>query len=146
SWIHPDHPQFAALALPRELDVRAAGVDADGANDRDRRVAQLLVLLVRERHLRRDGDGVARVDAHRVEVFDRADDDDVVRAVAHDLELELVPAAERLLDEDLADRALGEPELALPPQLGVSRREAAAVPAERERGPDDRRRGQTPQL
>ena len=77
------------------------------------RVAQLLVGLVGERHLRRDRDRVARVDAHRVEVLDRADDHDVVRAVAHHLELELVPAADRLLDEHLADRALGEAALDL---------------------------------
>ena len=99
--VHLDHAHVARLAVARELDVRAAGVDADRADDRDRRVAQLLVRLVGERHLRRDGDRVAGVDAHRVEVLDRADDHDVVGAVADDLELELVPAAHRLLDEHL---------------------------------------------
>src|SRR5713101_6728431 len=44
---------------------------------------------------------IARVHAHRVEVLDRADDDDVVLGVAHHLELELLPAGDRLLDEDL---------------------------------------------
>ena len=34
---------------------------------------------VGERLLRRDGDRVAGVDAHRVDVLDRADDHDVVR-------------------------------------------------------------------
>ena len=119
--VHLDHAQLAGLALARELDVRAARVDADRADDRDRRVAQLLVGLVGERHLRRDRDGVAGVDAHRVEVLDRADDHDVVGAVADDLELELVPAAQRLLDEHLADRRLGEAELDLAAELlGVS--------------------------
>ena len=76
--------------------------------------------------------------AHRVEVLDRADDHDVVGAVADDLELELVPAAHRLLDEHLADRALGEPALDL--RCAARSRvvsEAAAVAAERERRPDD---------
>ena len=77
------------------------------------RVAELLVGLVGERHLRRDRDRVAGVHAHRVEVLDRADDHDVVGAVADDLELELVPAAHRLLDEHLADRARREAELDL---------------------------------
>ena len=45
-----------------------------------RGVAHALVLLVGERHRRRDGDRVAGVHAHRIEVLDRADDDDVVRA------------------------------------------------------------------
>ena len=50
---------------------------------------------------------------HRVEVLDRADDDDVVGAVADHLELELVPALDRLLDEDLPDRGLGQAALDL---------------------------------
>ena len=44
------------------------------------------------------------MNAHRVEVLDRADDHDVVGAIADDLQLELVPAPDRLLDEHLADR------------------------------------------
>ena len=137
--VHLDHAHVAGLAAARELDVRAAGVDADRADDRRRRVAQLLVRLVGQRHLRRDRDRVARVDAHRVEVLDRADDHDVVDPVAHDLELELVPAAHRLLDEHLADRRLREAALDLAAQLLLGVGEAAAVTAERERGPHDGR-------
>ena len=48
------------------------------------------------------------MDAHRVDVLDRADDHDVVVAVAHHLELELAPADHRLLDQDLVDRARRE--------------------------------------
>jgi hypothetical protein len=40
----------------------------------------------------RDGDRVAGVHAHRVEVLDGADDDAVVLVVAHDLHLEFLPA------------------------------------------------------
>ena len=119
--VHLDDAELAGLALARELDVGAAGLDADGADHRRGRVAELLVGLVGQRHLRRDGDGVAGVDAHRVEVLDRADDDDVVARVAHDLELELVPADQRLLDEHLADRALAEAALELPSKLLVRR-------------------------
>ena len=134
------------VAVAGELDVRAAGLDADRADDRDRRVAELLVGLVGEGHLRRDGDRVAGVDAHRVEVLDRADDDDVVAPVADHLELELVPALDRLLDEHLADRALAQAELDLGAQLRRGRDEAAAVAAERERGPDDRGHGDAGEL
>jgi hypothetical protein len=84
---------------------------------------------------------VVRVDAHRVEVLDRADDDHVVAAVADHLELELVPALHRFLDQHLADRALAEAELDLGAKLRRGRDEAAAVAAERERGPHDRRYG-----
>ena len=107
--VHLDHPQLAGLAARARTGCSAPPrLDADRADDRDRRVAELLVGVVREGHLRGDGDRVARVDPHRVEVLDRADDDGVVCAVAHQLELELVPAEERLLDEHLADRALGQ--------------------------------------
>ena len=129
--VHLDHAQLPCLAVARELDVRAAGLDPDCPNDRGGRVAKLLVGLVRERHLGRDGDRVAGVHAHRIEVLDRADDDDVVDAVAHDLELELVPAAHGLLDEDLADRGLREAALHLVAQRlrGPRRSRLRARPA-----------------
>ena len=84
--------------------------------------------------------------AHRIEVLDRADDDDVVRAIAHDLELELVPPANRLLDEDLPDRRL--PEAALHVE-GERRRivgEATAVATERECRTNDRGHGDAVEL
>ncbi len=133
--VHLDHADLARLTVAGELDVRAAGLDADRADDGDRGVAELLVGLVGEGQLRRDRDRVAGVDAHRVEVLDRADDDDVVAAVADHLELELVPALDRLLDEHLADRALAQAALDLCAQLRGRRDEAAAVTAEREGGP-----------
>ena len=43
--------------------------------------------------------------AHRIDVLDRADDHAVVGAVAHHLQLVLLPTGDALLDEDLADRA-----------------------------------------
>ena len=43
--------------------------------------------------------------AHGVEVLDRADHDDVVAAVAHELELVLLPPDDRLLEEDLVGGA-----------------------------------------
>src|SRR5207302_7339550 len=91
---------------------------------------------------RRDRDRVPGMDAHRVEVLDRAHDDDVVEPVADDLELELVPPTYRLLVEHLADRRFEEPALHLPLE-GLPRiREAAAVAAECERGPDYGRKRQ----
>ena len=106
-----------------------------------RGVAQLLEGLVGKRHLRGDRDRVARVDAHRVEVLDRADDDDVVAHVAHDLELELVPADQRLLDEHLAHRALLQAALQEPREVVGRPGDAAAVAAEGEgRAQDERER------
>src|SRR5207237_1131156 len=105
------------LHLRPERRVRAGKLLEGEARELDDdvggRIAERVKGLVAERHLRRDRDRVARVHAHRVDVLDRADDDDVVLAVAHDLELELVPAEDGFLDEHLADGALGKPELDL---------------------------------
>ncbi len=140
--VHLDHAQLAGLALTRELDVGAAGLDPDCADHAGGGVAELLEGLVREGHLRRHGDRVAGVDAHRVEVLDRADDHHVVPRVPHHLELELVPADQRLLDQDLAHGALGEGPLELPLELLRRSRDAAAVTPERERGAQDQREGE----
>ncbi len=91
--------------MHRELDVRAAGVHPDLADALDGHVAQKLILRLRERLRRGDGDRVPGVHAHRVEVLDRADHDHVIGRVAHDLVLNLFPADHRLLDEHLVHRA-----------------------------------------
>jgi hypothetical protein len=117
-----DDDKLAALGVDRELHVGAAGVHADLAQTGDRGVAQDLVFLVGQGQRRRHGDRIAGVDAHGVQVLDRADDDAVVRPVAHHLHLEFLPA---LLDHGHVFVAV----------VG----DAAARAAEREGGPDDRR-------
>ena len=142
--VHLDHGDLAVLRVDRELDVGAAGLHPDRPDHLDRLVAELLVERVGQGLGRGDGHRVAGVDAHRVDVLDRADDHDVVVAVAHHLELELAPADHRLLDQHLVDRAGGEPlgdDLA---QLGLGVADTAALAAHRERRPDDRRQGDPP--
>ena len=117
----------SVVGMHRELDVRAAGRDADRARGRERRLAKLLVDGVGQRLLRRDRPRVAGVDAHRVEVLDRADDDGVAARVAHHLELVLLPAGEVLLDEHLADRARVEPCAIAARSSSARARDAAAA-------------------
>ncbi len=102
-----DHP--AGFRMRGELDVRAAGFHADFANHGQRGVAHPLVFLVGQRLRRGHGDRVARVHAHRIEVFDRADDHDVVVGVAHHLHLVLFPADDRFFDQHFADGRGFEP-------------------------------------
>ena len=83
------------------MDVAAAGVDADFADDGDALVAHFLVFAVGEGHGWCDGYGVAGVDAEGVDVFDGADDDDVVGAVAHEFEFVFFPAEDGFFDEDV---------------------------------------------
>ncbi len=137
--IHLDDDHASVVGVDRELHVRSAGVDADLAQHRDRRVAHDLVFLVGQGLRRRNGDRVAGVHAHRVDVFDRADDDAVVLAVAHDLHLELFPAEQRFLDQQLVRRRAGEPALAHFDEFVLVVGDAAAGTAQRERRPDHRR-------
>jgi hypothetical protein len=98
--VHLDDHHPSGLRMHSELDVGAAGVDADLADDAHREVAEVLVLLVGEGLGRRHRDRVAGVDAHGIEVLDAADDHHVVVPVPHHLELVLLPAEDRLLHED----------------------------------------------
>ena len=103
--------------------------------------------MVGQRLLGRDRPRVARVDAHRVEVLDRAHDDAVARGVGHHLELELLPALHRLLDEYLPDRARHEPVPDALDQLVPVGGETAALAAESKRRADhSRARGAVRQL
>jgi hypothetical protein len=92
---------LAISGVQAELDVGAAGIDADLAQAGDRRVAHDLVFFVGQRQRRRHGDAVAGMDAHRIDVFDRADDDAVVLAVADDLHLVFFPAEDGFLNQHL---------------------------------------------
>ena len=137
--VHLDHHLIAGLGIDAELDVGAAGGDADAPDHLEGVVAHPLVLAVGEGLLRRDGDRVAGVDPHGVEVLDRADDDGVVRHVAHHLELELLPAEHRLLDQHPVGGARlegrGDHLLELVAVVG----DAAPLAAEGEAGADDHR-------
>src|SRR5262249_11001917 len=83
--VHLDDDHAAVGGIDGKLHVAAAGIYADLAETGQRAVAHHLILAVGECLRRGDGDGVARVYAHRVEILDGADDDAVVGQVAHDL-------------------------------------------------------------
>src|SRR5712692_1626648 len=83
---------------------------------------------------------VARMHPHRVDVFDRADDDAVVFSVAHDLHLEFLPADHRLLDQQLVRGRGFQSTLADGDEFFAVVGDAAARPAESERRPDDGRK------
>ena len=125
-----------AVGIERELAVAAAD-DVERGDDVQRRAAQHLKLLVRERQRRGDDDAVAGVHADGVEVFHAAHGDDVAGAVAHGLKLDLLPAVDIALDEDLRDRGRVEPRLRDECELLCAVGHAAARTAECERRADD---------
>ena len=91
---------------------------------------------------RRHGDAVAGVHAHGVDVLDGADDDHVVGPVAHDLELELVPAGHRLLEQHLGDGAQSQAVLGHAAQALAVVGDAAAGAAQREGRAHDQRQAE----
>ena len=133
-----DDRVFGRVGRERELDV-AAALDAERPDDGQGRAAQPLVDRVGQGLDRRHDDRIAGVDAQRIDVLHRAHGDARVVGIAHHLVLDLLPADEALLDHDLADRARPEPGADPLPVGGLGLDDAAAGPAEREGGPDDRR-------
>jgi hypothetical protein len=137
--IHLDGDHVAVVGVDGELDVAAAGLDADLADNGDGGVAHALIFLIGQRLRRRHGDRVAGMHAHRIEVLDRANDDDVIGAVAHHLQLELFPTDDGFLDQHFVDGAEIESagdELA---ELLAVVGDAAAGAAEREARPQHAR-------
>src|SRR5208283_1550132 len=101
AWVHFDHHHASGRRIDAELNIRSSGFDADLADHGNRRIAHHLILAIGERLRRGDGDGVSGVHAHGIEVFNRADDDDVVFGVAHHLEFVLFPAEDGFFDQAL---------------------------------------------
>ena len=80
--------------------------------------------------------------AHRVDVLDRAHHDHVVVAVAHQLELEFLPAEDGFLDQHVGARRRGEPVTGHPIDVLGGIRHAGAEAAHRERRPHHHRKAE----
>ena len=137
--VHLDDDDATVLGVDGKLHVGAAAGHADALQDGDGVVAQALELVVVEGLAGGHGDGVAGVDAHGVEVLDGADDDAVAGDVTHDLHLDLLPALDGLLDQDLGLRGQGQALLADAQQVVVVVGDAAAGAAQGEGRADDGR-------
>ena len=135
--VHLDDDHAPVGRIDGELHVGAAGIDADLAQAAQGAVAHHLVFAIGEGLGGGDGDGIAGVHAHGVEVLDGADDDAVVGEIAHHLELEFLPAERALFDEDFVDRAEGEAALQDFDELFLVVGDAAAGAAHGETGAQD---------
>ncbi len=140
--VHFDDHHVAVGGIDAELHVGSACLDANFAHDGNGGVTHALVFNVCQRLNRGNGDGVAGMHAHGIEVFNGADDDDVVVFVAHDLHFHFLPADDALLDHDLGNR--GGRKAALGDSLKVFKivGNAAACAAERKGRAHNEREGQ----
>mmetsp|Transcript_13563 Transcript_13563/g.24040 ORF Transcript_13563/g.24040 Transcript_13563/m.24040 type:complete len:838 (+) Transcript_13563:2027-4540(+) len=134
--VHLDDAVVHGLRVERVLDVALAH-DAEVAHHLHGRLAQHVVLVVRQRLAGRQHDGVPRVHAEGVEVLHVAHGDAVVGRVAHHLVLHLLPPAQVLVDDHLvgAGEGLGHGLAQLLLVLG----EPGAQPAQREGRPHEHR-------
>ena len=101
--IHFNDDHAAILRIDGELHVGAAGIDADFVEAAESGVAHHLILAISESLRGSNSDGIARMDAHGIEVFDGADDDAVAGKITHDLEFKLFPTEDAFFDEDFVD-------------------------------------------
>ena len=92
SRIHFNHDHATVFWIDCELHIRAAGVDSNFTQYRQGGVTHDLILFIRQGLCGRHGNRIARVHAHRVEVFDRTNDDAVIVFIAHHFHLKLFPA------------------------------------------------------
>ena len=136
--VHLDNGVLKAVGIQRQLHVAAAH-DAQMGDDVQRRLAEHLELLVRQRLGGGYHDGVAGMDAHRVKVFHGADGDDVAHAVPHGLKLDLLPAEDGPLHQNLRDGRGIQTGLGDDPQLRLIGCRAAAGAAQRKGRADDHR-------
>ena len=137
--VHFDHDQAAVVRVDGELHVRAAGIDADFTQHRNRGIAHDLIFFVGQRQRRGDGNGITRVHAHRIDVFDGTDDDAVIRTIADHFHLEFFPAQHAFFDQHLIDRRRQHAGRHDALVLFRRIRDAAAGAAQGERWPNHRR-------
>ena len=103
-----DNNDAVGRRVVRELDVRAAD-DADFFDDFMRVIFEPLLQLLANRQHRRGAERVAGVDAHRVDVFDKADGNQFIVRVADDFDFQLFPTGDRLFDQDFRNHRRGQP-------------------------------------
>ena len=134
--IHLNDRIFKAVRVQRQLHVAAAH-DAQMSDDVQRGLPQHLELLVRQGLGGSHHDGITGVDAHGVEVLHGADGDHVAHAVPHGLKLDLLPAEDGPLHQDLRNGRSVQTGLGDDPQLRFVGSGAAAGTAQGKGGTDD---------
>ena len=102
--VHLDHDHATGFRIDGKLNVRATRFDSDFTHDVDRSITHPLVFFIGKRLCRCDGDRVTGVNAHRVKVFDCANDDNVVIEIAHHFHLVFFPADDGFFDQDFTGR------------------------------------------
>ncbi len=90
--IHLNDDHAPIIGVDGKLDVRAPSIDANLAQHRQRGITHDLIFFVGQGLGWGDGNRVAGMHAHRIEVFNGANDNTVIGPVTDHLHFELFPA------------------------------------------------------
>ena len=101
--VNLDEVVLRRIGVQRELHITAAG-DLQFLDQLDSRIVEHLQIVVVQGHNGRNNQAVAGVDANGVDIFHTTDGDGIVFTVTHNLELDLLIALDRLLDQYLMHR------------------------------------------
>ena len=134
--VHLNDRIFKAVRVQRQLHIAAAH-DTKMGDDVQRCLAEHLEFLVRQGLGGGHHDGIAGVDANGVKVLHGADGDHVAHAVPHGLKLDLLPAEDGPLHQNLGNRRGIQTGLGDDPQLRFVGSGAAAGTAQSKGGTDD---------
>ena len=126
------------LRVQRELHV-AAALNLEGANQLEGAVAEQMVFLIGQGLAGGHDDGVAGVDANRIDVLHVADGDGSVVGVPHDLIFDFLVAPDALFHQHLTDGGKGEAVFEQLAAFLLVVGKAAAGAAEGESGAQDHR-------
>ena len=136
--VHLNDRIFKAVRVQGELAV-AAALDAHGGNDVQCGRAEHLILFIRQSYCGGDDDGVAGMDAYRVEVFHGAHRDHIAAAVAHHLEFHFFPTSDAAFHQNLGNGTQPQASFADTFQIGAVVADAAAAAAQSKSGAHDDR-------
>ena len=135
--IHLNHDHAAVFRIDGKLHIRSAGFHADFAQHRQRGIAHDLVFFVGQGQSRRDSDRVTRMHAHGVDVFNRANDDAIIRFVADHFHFIFFPTQHAFFDQHFAGWGGVDPAFHNIDEFGLVIGNAPAGPAHGEGGADN---------
>ncbi len=104
-----DNDDVVVFGIYRKLYVAASGKSPDTVHHLDSQIAHFLIYLVGERHGGRYRDGIASMNAHRVKIFNRANDNHIARTIAQQFQFIFFPTHNTLLHQHLVDGRSLEP-------------------------------------
>ena len=104
--VHLNHNDATRIWIDCKLNIATTSINADLADNRDGEIAKLLIFDICQSESGSDGNGITGMYTHRVDIFDTADNYDVIYLVAHNFKFILFPSNDGFLDQNLRSGAM----------------------------------------